>query len=360
MPGRQVVVQAGARRCAGSGHMACPRRAAESAATAARPAPPLPKLTPRPRRRRTTGASSTGATSSSTRRTASRTKTAGCHRCAQASIQPRRAGLLPACCREVSLRGRVRCRVAVSAGRCCRETRGPETTTSGCLRHGLAEPHAEARISRCCAVPACQLHGTRFTHPLRHLLPWLALPPLQVVRMLKTNYRMLITGTPLQVGVGGTAGRGRGSRGGVTDVDGARLLPGHVRHVGSSVALLSGGARAAEHVPAQSPRAALAHTPPPTHPPTHPPFFLLQNNLHELWALLNFLLPEVFSSGVCGWVEQQGLGRSSTRVCCPPPGQRLARGAGAAAQAQPPWACHPYRTSHPPTHPLVCPCSREV
>jgi len=31
------------------------------------------------------------------------------------------------------------------------------------------------------------------------------LPPLQVVRLLKTNYRMLITGTPLQVGVGPAA-----------------------------------------------------------------------------------------------------------------------------------------------------------
>jgi hypothetical protein len=30
----------------------------------------------------------------------------------------------------------------------------------------------------------------------------------------------------------------------------------------------------------------------------------LQNNLHELWALLNFLLPEVFSSG--GWVGSWG------------------------------------------------------
>lgn len=25
-------------------------------------------------------------------------------------------------------------------------------------------------------------------------------------------------------------------------------------------------------------------------------FFLIQNNLHELWSLLNFLLPEIFSS----------------------------------------------------------------
>ena len=27
-----------------------------------------------------------------------------------------------------------------------------------------------------------------------------------------------------------------------------------------------------------------------------PYFFFVQNNLHELWALLNFLLPEIFSS----------------------------------------------------------------
>ena len=65
-------------------------------------------------------------------------------------------------------------------------------------------------------------------------------PPPQVVRLLKTNYRMLITGTPLQ------------------------------------------------------------------------------NNLHELWALLNFLLPEVFSSGAAAALR-----------CCVAAGVLLMLGAAA-------------------------------
>ena len=76
--------------------------------------------------------------------------------------------------------------------------------------------------------------------PLTPLCPTPPPPPPQVVRLLKTNYRMLITGTPLQ------------------------------------------------------------------------------NNLHELWALLNFLLPEVFSSGAAAALR-----------CCVAAGVLLMLGAAA-------------------------------
>lgn len=41
----------------------------------------------------------------------------------------------------------------------------------------------------------------------------------------------------------------------------------------------------------------------------------LQNNLHELWALLNFLLPDVFNSSEvsCVW-QMGGVGKSSVQV----------------------------------------------
>jgi len=51
--------------------------------------------------------------------------------------------------------------------------------------------------------------------------------------------------------------------------------------------------------------------------------FLLQNNLHELWALLNFLLPEVFSSAetfdewfqISGENDQQEVVQQLHKVC---------------------------------------------
>lgn len=55
-------------------------------------------------------------------------------------------------------------------------------------------------------------------------------------------------------------------------------------------------------------------------------FFLnifLQNNLHELWALLNFLLPEIFSSSetfdewfqISGENDQQEVVQQLHKVC---------------------------------------------
>ena len=81
---------------------------------------------------------------------------------------------------------------------------------------------------------------------------------LQVVRTFKTNYRLLITGdtppapAPLPV-----------------------QLP---QRPGAACDVWEGC-----HVLLSEPVHAAAGTP-------------LQNNLHELWALLNFLLPEIFSS----------------------------------------------------------------
>ena len=127
------------------------------------------------------------------------------------------------------------------------------------------------------------------------LLP--CFPCLQVVRMLKTNYRMLITGTPLQ------------------------------------------------------------------------------NNLHELWALLNFLLPEVFSSG--GWVGGAGSVDSARgveawmglRVADVPPTRPSLPAALCAMRLDLLHVCVPLLSSYHPIHlpccwpALPCPpplCSREV
>jgi hypothetical protein len=82
------------------------------------------------------------------------------------------------------------------------------TRTRGCRRCAAQLRHCKATLPR--AEPRPSPPRRPHAHSLAR--------PLQVVRQLKTNYRLLITGTPLQ------------------------------------------------------------------------------NNLHELWALLNFLLPEIFSS----------------------------------------------------------------
>lgn len=91
-------------------------------------------------------------------------------------------------------------------------------------------------------------------------------------------------------------------------------------------------------------------------PPRHP----LQNNLHELWALLNFLLPEVFSSG----------GRMGTAPTRSVPACSCARAEGLKgrevliSRASTLLACKPSPSCHhlgaPPAGPPVAPCSREV
>ena len=63
----------------------------------------------------------------------------------------------------------------------------------------------------------------------------------------------------------------------------------------------SGAARICRWKERSAPRSAVAHTPArpgPAPPPARPPpaGTPLQNNLTELWSLLNFLLPQVFSS----------------------------------------------------------------